>query len=388
VRGLLGSGVTAVAAAILTSTIVGAQELPLKLPAEPVPPGPCELAAERLEGVRPPTDEEAVEADRLAAAANQNSILGDNTQARALLREAVRLDPRASSLRYRLGRLLEDTGAGEEALVEYCTYLELEPTGTDAADVARRLSEFPAFAEHATLLEADGALRDGYAAYERQDFEEAIRQFTQAILLRPDWEVAHFNRGVAYASSGRLPASEADLVYYLELSPQASDREAVESRIRAMRPAEAPVYSPRTTLVSGMFVPGMGHFYSGRPVAGSLVLAAAAGSVAAGFLIKEVEVRCLAVPVNGECPEGQVDSREETRPMLVPGLAAAIAVTVGGAIHAFIGARRGAEGTAALLTPDGLVWGDLAARFQPTVRIAPVSGSGGTEWRASAQLRF
>ncbi|MEX1258281.1 MAG: tetratricopeptide repeat protein [Gemmatimonadota bacterium] len=376
------------AAAVLSSTGTGAQELPLKLPAGPLPPGPCEIVAQQLESLDPPSSEEVAEADRLAGSANQAAILGDNVQARALLREAVRLDPSLPSLRYRLGRLLADTGIQEESLAEYCAYLALEPNGPDAADVARRLSEFPAFAERQAQIEAESALLAGVAAYDRGDFEGAIRDFTRAILLRPDWEEAHYNRGLAYARSGRLPASEADLVYYLDLSPQASDRAAVEARIRAMRPAEEPAYSPATTLVSGMFVPGMGHFYSGRPVAGSLVLALAAGGLAAGFLVTEVEVRCLGLPVNGECPAGQVESRRETRPLLVPGLAAAAVVTVGGAIHAFLGARRGANAATALLTPEGFRPEWLAGRLEPVVRLGPVSLPGGTAWRASAELRF
>jgi tetratricopeptide (TPR) repeat protein len=376
------------AAAVLSSTGGGAQELPLKLPVGPLPPGPCEIVAQELESLAPPSAEQVAEADRLAGSANQAAILGDNVQARALFREAVRLDPSLPSLRYRLGRLLEDTGIQEESLPEYCAYLALEPNGPDAPDVTRRLSEFPAFAERQARIEAESALLAGVAAYDRGDFEGAIREFTRAILLRPDWEEAHYDRGLAYARSGRLPASEADLVYYLDLSPQASDRAAVEAQIRAMRPAEEPVYSPATTLVSGLFVPGMGHFYSGRPVAGSLVLALAAGGLAAGFLVTEVEVRCLGLPVNGECPASQVESRSETRPLLVPGLAAAAVVTVGGAIHAFLGARRGANAATSLVTPEGFRPEWVAGRFEPVLRLEPVSLPGGTAWRASAQFRF
>jgi hypothetical protein len=155
-----------------------------------------------------------------------------------------------------------------------------------------------------------------------------------------------------------------------------------------MRPSEAPNYNPSTTLLSGMFVPGMGHFYSGRPLAGTLVLAAAAGGIAAGFLIKDVEVRCLSLPVDGQCPPGQIESRVETQPMMVPGLAAALVMTVGGAIHAFLGARRGAVAATALVTPDGLRMGRLAGKIEPILYVEPVAVYGGTAWGARAEFRF
>ncbi len=100
-------------------------------------------------------------------------------------------------------------------------------------------------------------------------------------------------------------------------------------------------------------MPGLGHFYSGRPGSGVAVLALAGGAVAAGFLIKEVNVRCLT-PQEGACPPEQVVSRTTTRPYLTASLAAAAAVGLAGAIEAFVDARgrRGSGATFAQSAGD------------------------------------
>lgn len=118
------------------------------------------------------------------------------------------------------------------------------------------------------------------------------------------------------------------------------------SNVRGGREAEedggSAQVGPRAgrALVSGMLMPGMGHFYAGKPRTGIVVLGVAAGSAAAALLFQKVEVVCLGIAVDGECPQGLERSRTESRPLLIPGLALAAAVTVGGAIHAYLGARN------------------------------------------------
>jgi hypothetical protein len=80
----------------------------------------------------------------------------------------------------------------------------------------------------------------------------------------------------------------------------------------------------------------MGQFYSGRGVGGVTVLSLAAGAVAAGFLVQEVNVRCIEPVGPGEsCPPEGIVTRETVRPHLKPALAAAAVVALLGAIEAY-----------------------------------------------------
>jgi hypothetical protein len=84
----------------------------------------------------------------------------------------------------------------------------------------------------------------------------------------------------------------------------------------------------------------MGHFYAGRPIGGFTVLALAGGALAAGYLVKEVDIRCLtSVPSGQRCPESDVVSRRTDRPYLALAVGAAAAAGVIGAIEAFFDVR-------------------------------------------------
>jgi hypothetical protein len=88
----------------------------------------------------------------------------------------------------------------------------------------------------------------------------------------------------------------------------------------------------------------MGQFYSGRALGGITVLALAGGALAAGFLIEEVEVRCVGSPPSGgECPPDRIISEETSNPYKMHGLIAAGVISVAGAVEAYIKAKRGGE---------------------------------------------
>jgi hypothetical protein len=81
----------------------------------------------------------------------------------------------------------------------------------------------------------------------------------------------------------------------------------------------------------------MGQFYSGRALGGVSVLSLAAGALAAGFLVEEVQVRCVGTtPSGGECPPDRIISEETNKPYLIPGLAAYGVITLLGAIEAYV----------------------------------------------------
>lgn len=63
------------------------------------------------------------------------------------------------------------------------------------------------------------------------DFLDAVEEFSEAVKLAPDLDAAWFNLGLAQEMAEQYQASILSFRVYLEKSPQASDREAVEARI-------------------------------------------------------------------------------------------------------------------------------------------------------------
>ena len=385
-RVLSRSAVTALGILCLAAAGVTAQELPLRRALPPAPADPCGVATAEISGIPQTSADQAAEADRRVADANQAAILGDPQRALMLLAEAAALDPASPLLRYRLGRAMEEMGEEDGAVAEYCRYLALAPNGPEGAEVRGRLDGTSPFTRRAAALEAYAAFSDGIEAYDRGEYETSALHFSRALVLEADWDAAHYNRGVAYVRAGRLGAGSADLGWYLELNPEAEDRAVIETRLQALQ--SAPAYSPSTALLSGILIPGMGHFYSGRPGAGFLVLAVAGGSASAGLLVREVEISCLGLPVNGECPPGQIAGRDESRPFLVPGLAVAAVVTVAGAIHAFRGARRSGPAGFSVAPSGDLILAMGSVASGPRLRVGVAGRKAGGGIRTGIELPF
>jgi hypothetical protein len=107
------------------------------------------------------------------------------------------------------------------------------------------------------------------------------------------------------------------------------------------------------------------------------------------FLHKKVQVDCLQLPTNGVCPPDQILGERVERPLLVPGLAAAVAITVVGAIAAFRGARGSnpplSSGAGDLrLDLPGIVAGTMS----PALKLEPVSWGEGGGARLLLEVRF
>jgi tetratricopeptide (TPR) repeat protein len=363
------------------------QSLSLKRDLPALPSNACAARGYVYEMPQTPSTEVAEGAESLASEASQAAILGQYEQARDLLREGTALDGTSSSLSYSLGRLLESGGELESALAEYCRFVVIAPSAGEAADVEQRIESIGIAVGALGLSSARAAFEAGLGSFDRGDYDQAVLDFSRALVEQSDWDQAHFNRAVAYLSSGREAAGVADLEFYLELAPQASDRAEIEGLLEELGPIVE--YNPRTALVSGLFIPGMGYFYSGRPGAGILALSAAGASLGFAILNKEVKVSCLSPPVNGQCPRGEIISEGQKRPMLVPGLAVATAITIFGAIHASRGVRRSAlqasrGGGLEASLPRTSLWG-----WEPTLRVEPalVSPRGGA-FRAELEVRF
>jgi tetratricopeptide (TPR) repeat protein len=378
---------------LMSGTGLAGQEvfggLPLKRELPPPPPGACDGVELRGPAAADVLEADRREAERLLAEANRAALLGERETTRTLLREAAALNPASAAVVYRLGRILEDTGEDAEAVDAFCRYLALDPGGADAGDASDRVDRLFSGEEDSLPAGARSAFAEGVAAVDGGDLEAAARHFSRALVEHPRWDLAHYNRGVVYLRMGRAGAGVADLEWYLESNPGAPDGDRVRDELVALAPAVERRYSPSTALATGLLVPGMGHFYSGRPGTGFLILATATASAAVGVLHTDVEVRCRSIPVDGECPPGDVLERREDRPFLVPGLAAAAVTTVAGAIHAF----RGVRSTETALAGTGNVgqWRGSAmgeSGVTPFLSVTPLSPAEGGGARAAFGIRF
>ncbi|MDZ7779459.1 MAG: tetratricopeptide repeat protein [Gemmatimonadota bacterium] len=285
--------------------------------------------------------EARTQAAQLASSAAQSVILGDLARAQAMLDRATELDPASADLAYRRARVLEDLGERSDALTEYCRAIALAGDGSGARDAEERLQALVE-AEYSALPEdAIAEMEAGLEAVERDALGEALSAFEAATDEAPNWAAAVYNRAVALDRSGRSADASRAFSRYLDLRPEAPDAIAVSRRIGQLQSeALRDVPSPGAALALGVLAPGMGQFYSGRPLGGLTVLTLTGGAVAAGFLIQEEEVRCVGtVEPGGGCPPDQVVSRETSRPYFTASLAAAAGVAVVGAVEAFFSAR-------------------------------------------------
>ena len=320
------------------ATSLSAQELPLLRDYPGLGPYECPAPAEPVE----PTDDQRARAAQLISDASQASILGDLEAARELLGQASEADATSPEVAYRHARALEDVGMGEEAISEYCRAMALGAVDAGITDSRDRLDALYDVVRARITDRARGAFISGLLEADSDLFEQATGSFSVAIDEVPDWAEAYYNRAIVLERQGRIQESLADYRRYLALTPIEIDpvAAAVSERIGLLEGAVAqPTPSPGAALALGV-VPGMGQYYTGRGITGTVFLALAGGAVASGFLIREVEVRCLNVPpAGGDCPPNEVLSETTDLPYMVPAIGAAAAITVIGAVEAFIRAR-------------------------------------------------
>jgi tetratricopeptide (TPR) repeat protein len=287
-----------------------------------------------------PSAEERAQAAELTSSSDQALMLGDLPRALALLDRATEIDAASAELAYRRARVLEDLAETSAAVDEYCRAHSLAPED-GIRDAQARLQSLVEGDRAALPGEAIVAFTAGLTAVDRGSLSTALAAFERAASRAPNWSSAEYNRGVVLARQGRGREAATALLRYLELRPDAPDAIAVLQRVgqlQSLAVRDGP--SPGITVALGVLLPGMGHFYAGRPVVGSTVLAVAGGALAAGYLVKEVDVRCLtSVPSGERCPESEVVSRRTGRPYLTIAVGVAAAAGVIGAIEAFLDAR-------------------------------------------------
>lgn len=322
-----------------TLTPLGAQELPLR---QAVDNGEAAACRSTPDIVADPGPEARAQAVELASTADQAVVLGDLERAATLLERATELDPVSGELAYRRGRVLEYLGQTQAATSSYCRVLgtaQADGVHEDVRNRIRGLSEKEAHVSDATRAAAAQAV----TAVEAGHLAEALGTFDEVVRDAPLWADGAYNRAVTLDRMGRN--SEAVLAFgrYLELAPAAPDAVVVSRRIgqlEALLAALQDTPSPYTALALGVLVPGMGQFYSGRARSGLLVVALTAGTLAGGFLITEVDVRCqVAVQPGASCPPESVASRTNERPHMWSAIGVAAGVAMFGAAEAFINAR-------------------------------------------------
>ncbi len=285
-------------------------------------------------------------ADELASDAERALVLGDLKRARRLYEQASELDASDSELHYGLGRVLELIGDRTAAIEAYCraASTDLDGDGPLRDALQREDSLRASFREDVSPSARASFVRAAHAAA-RGDMSDAARQFGRAEDVAPEWPSAVYNHGVALDRAGREAEAMERFAHYLELAPAGADAVAVSRRIAQLEIGRRRASTDRgVALGLGLLAPGLGQVYSGRPRVGLVVLGAAAGAVATGLMVREVDVGCLATSEGATCPAEQVLSRNTRHPLLTGSLIAAGAITVIGALDAWLHAGPGFDG--------------------------------------------
>ncbi|MFH1764056.1 MAG: tetratricopeptide repeat protein [Gemmatimonadota bacterium] len=317
--------------------MLDAQQLPLKRGL----PGSDSIACPQIDLTVRPSPEEVDQASRMGSDADQALMLGNQERARDLLARATELDPTSAELAYRYGRSLESLDETEPAIEQFCRALALGSREQGIGDARPRLEALARAREPELSEGARSQFLNGLLQADLGNLQGAEEAFGAAFLAASDWADAVYNRGIIRIRLGLPDPAVEDLQQYLALRPDADDAILVSQRIGQLQIRPSSSVSAGTALGLGLVIPGMGQFYSGRALGGFSVLALAGGAIAAGFLIEEVQVKCVgSPPSSGECPPDRFISEETSNPYKMHGLAAAGVVAVIGAVEAYFKAKR------------------------------------------------
>jgi tetratricopeptide (TPR) repeat protein len=337
-----------------------------------VAPG-CESVALRATSGR----RDNAESRRLYAAGQEAALVGDQTAARDAFGKAADLNPGDDRIAYDLGRAHEGLADTTSAVTEYCRYLTLSPAGREASDVRARLQRLVPSGALQRSQDLLGTFRLGLFLYDSGRYDAAERAFDNVVQKAPGSAEGYFNRGLMRAAIGQRATALKDFEAYLAAVPTADDRVAVSRNIAILR---RPVYGEATAFTRGI-IPGFGQVYTGRPVAGVLVFAIVSGAAGAAFYQKTTEKPVSYVDPNG-VPAPYVQRFTE-RPYGMPGIAAAVGITLAAAIEAALYAKRSARGASVLQTGAS----SAVSTRDFAVRLTPIMGTDGrTGFRLSARF--
>lgn len=327
-----------IAAFVWLSMPLAGQELPLLRDY----PGSGRYQCPAPETIAPPEEAAVLRAAQLASDANQAIVLGDLEQSQQLLAQAVALDPTSADFAFRHALALAEIGDATNALEEYCRALDLNVEDIGVFDVRDRIDALYERVRERIPEAARDAFVAGLAFADSAALEDAVGSFTIAIESAPDWGAPIYNRGIVYEALGRIGASLADYRRYLDLAPTDIDPllVLVSERIGQLEGAASVVTpSPAGALALGL-LPGMGHYYTGRPLVGTVTLATAGSAFTAGMMFRNITTLCVEeVPPGGMCPSEAVVGEIQERPYFWYGVGIAAAVTLVAAVDALLDAR-------------------------------------------------
>lgn len=136
-------------------------------------------------------------------------------------------------------------------------------------------------------------------------------------------------------------------------------------------------YSPGAVAMSGL-VPGMAQFRTGNPALGAIILGGAGAAAAAGIMSSRTVVRCGADAET--CPPSAILGEETERPLLVPGIAAAVGITALGAFLGYNSAKAANETAARRAAGSGdAVGGRLGQAVLQRLPVPTPSGGWAVE---------
>jgi tetratricopeptide (TPR) repeat protein len=324
-----------------------------------------------------PSADDRARAGQLASSANQAMILGDLERVEVLLSQASDLDGTSADLAYRRARVLEDLNRSELAMREYCRAIDLNVESLGVTDAEDRIDGLYEQLRARLPVAAQQAFVAGLIAADDTLWTDAIESFSIAVDLAPSWADPLYNRAIIREHIGQLRLALIDYRAYLAVVADPEDQEAIQisQRIGELEGA-ASVATPNPTgaLALGL-VPGMGQYYARRPLTGTATLLSAGGAIAAGILIRDISVLCVDDPPAGQpCPPDAIVDEITDRPYLTVGLGIAAAITVAGAIEAFISARRARRAAEELFGPLNA---EEPSETGLDIGIPEVSSSGG-----------
>ncbi|MEM9192484.1 MAG: tetratricopeptide repeat protein [Myxococcota bacterium] len=229
------------------------------------------------------------------------------------------------------------------------------PTGDGAPEVQSEGND-PVAPPDLLDEEARGLFQAGAAAFDRGDFEAALRYFRQAHELsgRP---LLYYNIGHAAERLRRDEEAMIAFERYLEALPNADNRSAVEARLRVLRAAIADAARRDRVQPSEAPLPAEEHETTGGPSPWPFVLLGAGVAVAAGGFAFLAMASSAAGNVE-DAPEGtpwqELDADyDRSKTFSVVG---GISLAVGGALAvagAILVALDATADTTVALTPTG-----------------------------------
>ncbi len=333
-----------------------------------------------------PSADERARAGQLASDANQAMVLGDLERVEVLLGQASELDPTSADLAYRRARVLEDLNRSELAMREYCRAIDLGVESLGVRDAQDRIDGIYEQIRARLPVAAQQAFVAGLIAADDTLWTDAVESFSIAVDLAPGWADPLYNRALIREHIGQLRLALADYRAYLAVVADPEDQEAIaiSQRIGELEgAASVSTPSPAGAFALGL-VPGMGQYYAGRPITGTATLVGAGAALAAAILIRDITVLCVdTVPAGQPCPEESIVDEITERPYLAVGVGVAAAVTIAGAIEAYVSARRARAANAELFGPIADT-GDEGL----TVGLPAVSGGRGRVDFSFVRYRF